>query len=113
MIKIISFTRAIIFGRRNHLPERAIVCAKTKETTMIGKLLGGIVGAKAAEGTAVGGAGGALLGAATGTFLRRASIPTLLAVTVGGYALKKWKDRHDAEEARRKSFETPPAGAAI
>jgi hypothetical protein len=79
---------------------------------MLGKLLGGIVGAKAAEGTQVGGAGGALLGAVAGTVLRRASIPTLLAVTVGGYALKKWKDRRDKAAAKRKSFETPPASAA-
>jgi hypothetical protein len=77
---------------------------------MLGKILGAIVGKKAAEHTsAVGGAGGAILGAAGATLLKRASLPTLAAVTVGGYALKKWKDKRD----KRKSFETPPAGAAV
>jgi hypothetical protein len=74
---------------------------------MLGKILGAAIGKKA-----TGGAGGALLGATGATLLKRASVPTLLAVTVGGYALKKWKDRHDAEAAKRKSFETPPSGAA-
>jgi surface antigen len=80
---------------------------------MLGKILGGIAGAKAAKhSNKVGGATGALLGAAAGSIIRRASIPGLIAMTVGGYALKKWKDRRDAETAKRKSFETPPAGAA-
>ena len=70
---------------------------------MLDKILGAMIGKKAAGGTS-----GALLGAAGATMLKRASVPTLLAVTVGGYALKKWKDKRD----KRKSFETPPAGAA-
>jgi hypothetical protein len=44
--------------------------------------------------------------------IRRASLPGLIAFTVGGYALKKWKDKRDKAQARRKAFETPPAGAA-
>jgi hypothetical protein len=80
---------------------------------MLGKILGAIVGKKAAARTgAIGGTGGALLGAAGATMLKRASLPTLVAVTVGGFALKKWKARRDKAEAKRKSFETPPAGAA-
>jgi hypothetical protein len=80
---------------------------------MLGKILGGIVGARAAEQTGkMGGASGAVLGAVAGSVIRRASIPGLIALTVGGYALKKWKDRRDREAAKRKSFETPPAGAA-
>jgi hypothetical protein len=39
-------------------------------------------------------------------------LPTLVAVTVGGFALKKWKDKRNKAAAKRKSFETPPAGAA-
>jgi hypothetical protein len=81
---------------------------------MLGKILGGLAGAQAAKHTdKVGGATGALLGAAAGSVIRRASIPGLIAFTVGGYALKKWKDKRDAAQAKRKSFETPPAGAAV
>ncbi len=81
---------------------------------MLGKILGAILGKKAAAHTsAIGGTGGALLGAAGATMLKRASVPTLVAVTVGGFAFKKWKERRDKAEAKRKSFETPPAGAAI
>ena len=80
---------------------------------MLGKILGAFAGKKAAEHTsAIGGTSGAILGAAGATLLKRASLPTLVAVTAGGYALKKWKDRRDKAEAKRKSFETPPAGAA-
>jgi hypothetical protein len=76
---------------------------------MIGKILGGIVGAQAAGHTSkVGGAGGALLGAAAATVLRRASIPAMLAMAVGGYAFKKWNDKRQADDTRRKDGETPP-----
>ena len=74
---------------------------------MLGKILGAMIGKKAAGGTS-----GALLGAAGATVLKRASVPTLLAVTAGGYAFKKWKDKRDAAKAKRKSFETPPGGVA-
>ena len=81
---------------------------------MLGKILGGIVGARAAEQTGkMGGAKGAILGAVAGSAIRRASIPGLIALTVGGYALKKWKNRRDAEAAKRESFETPPSAAAV
>ena len=81
---------------------------------MLGKILGGILGARAAEQSGrMGGASGAVLGAVAGSVVRRASIPGLIAFTVGGYALKKYKDRRDRAEAKRKSFETPPAGAAV
>jgi len=80
---------------------------------MLGKILGGILGARAAEQSGrMGGASGAVLGAVAGSVIRRASIPGLIALTVGGYALKKWKNRRDAEAAKRKSFETPPSAAA-
>lgn len=81
---------------------------------MLGKIFGAFAGKAAAEQTgALGGTSGALLGAAGATLLKRMSVPGLIAVTVGGYALKKWKDKRDAAEAKRKSFETPPAGAAV
>jgi hypothetical protein len=80
---------------------------------MLGKILGGIVGARAAERTGkMGGAKGAILGAVAGSAIRRATIPGLVALTVGGYALKTWKDRRDAEASKRKSFETPPGAVA-
>lgn len=76
---------------------------------MIGKILGGIAGAKAAEHSRnVGGAGGALMGVLSASVLRRMSLPALLAVGAGGYAFKKYKDRRDAGKTKRKSFETPP-----
>ena len=80
---------------------------------MLGKIFGALAGKTAAEHTgALGGKRGALLGLAGATLLRRTSLPGLIAVTVGGYALKKWKARRDAEVAKRKSFETPPSSAA-
>ena len=66
---------------------------------MIGKILAGIAGARAGRNTEVGGAGGALLGIAGASLFRRLSLPALLAVTAGGYALKKWSDQREAEPA--------------
>jgi hypothetical protein len=81
---------------------------------MLGKILGGIAGARAAEHSGkMSGAKGAVLGAVAASLIRRASIPGLIAFTVGGYALKKWKAKRDRAEVKRKSFETPPAGAAV
>ena len=81
---------------------------------MLGRIFGAMAGKATAEHTgALGGKSGALLGFAGATLLKRMSLPGLVAVTVGGYALKKYKARRDAAEAKRKSFETPPAGAAV
>ena len=80
---------------------------------MLGKIFGALAGKRMAEHTSgLGGTGGALLGAAGATMLKRMSLPGLIAVTVGGYALKKWKNKRDAETAKRKSFETPPRPSA-
>jgi len=80
---------------------------------MIGKILGAIAGAQVAEQTgSMSGPVGAVLGAGSVALVKRLSIPMLLAVTVGGYAFKKWQDSRSAEEAKRKSFETPPNAAA-
>ena len=76
---------------------------------MIGKLIGAVVGAQAAQHTAkVGGAGGALLGVASASLLRRMSLPAMLALGAGGYAYKKWSEKRDAEQSKRKNFQTPP-----
>lgn len=79
---------------------------------MIGKILGAIAGSQVAEHTSsVSGPVGAVLGAGSVALVKRLSIPALLAVTVGGYALKKWTDKRNTEDAKRKSFETPPNAA--
>jgi hypothetical protein len=79
---------------------------------MIGKVLGAVAGLQIAGHTSsVSGPMGAVLGASSVALIRRLSIPTLLALTVGGYAFKKWQDKRDADAAKRKSFETPPNAA--
>lgn len=76
---------------------------------MLGKIFGALAGKQVADQSAsVSGPTGAILGAVTGSVLRRASIPALVAITAGGYVLKKYKDRRDREAEKRKSFETPP-----
>ena len=62
---------------------------------MIGKILAGVAGAKAAKDSGGSGAGGALLGVAGMTLLRRLSVPALIALTAGGYALKRWSDKRE------------------
>ena len=61
---------------------------------LIGKILGAVLGAQAAEHTSkVGGAGGAVLGVAAASVLRRMSIPAMLALGAGihwGCALVRW-----------------------
>lgn len=81
---------------------------------MLGKVVGALVGAKVAEQTeAVGGIGGAVLGVAATSMVRRMRLPALIALAAGGYAVKKLSDKARADRAKRKSFETPPAGAAV
>jgi len=76
---------------------------------MFGKIFGAIAGKRVADQTAsVGGPTGAVVGAVTGSALRRASIPALIAITAGGYAFKRYKDKRDREASKRASFETPP-----
>ena len=79
---------------------------------MFGKILGAVAGKQIADHSAgVSGPTGMIAGALAGSVLRRASIPALIAITAGGYAYKKWSDKREAERAKRKSFETPPAAA--
>lgn len=67
---------------------------------MIGKIIGGIVGAKAADHMrGISGPGGALLGVGAAAVARRLSLPAMLAIAAGGYAYKRHKDK----EAQRKS----------
>ena len=75
---------------------------------MIGKIIGAIVGAKAAksEPGGLGGTGGAILGAAVPMVLRRFGLPGLVAVAIGGYALKRYNDK-PAKRSRRRSRAKP------
>lgn len=69
---------------------------------MLGKILGGIVGAKAAKRRrGVSEPGGALMGVASVALARRLGIPGLLAAAAGGYAFKKYSDRRSAATPAR------------
>ena len=77
---------------------------------MIGKIIGAIVGAKAAksEPGGLGGTGGALIGAAVPMILRRFGPLGLVAAAAGGYAFKRYKDKQD-KRARRRPKARPSA----
>lgn len=65
---------------------------------MLGKIIGAIVGSNIAEKTrGVNGTTGALLGAAVPAVMARLSIPSMLAMGVGGYFLKKHLDKKAAQ----------------
>lgn len=61
---------------------------------MLGKIVGGIIGAKAAKRTrGVDEPGGALMGVAAVALARRFGLPGILAAAVGGYAIKRYSER--------------------
>ena len=60
---------------------------------MIGKLFGAWLGNKAAGRHE--GAKGAILGYGAAALARR-SVPTLAALTIGGWAFRKWRDKRRA-----------------
>ena len=65
---------------------------------MFGKIIGGIVGAKAADHVrGVNEPGGALLGIGAAALARRLGPVGLIAALAGGYAFKRYKDK----QARR------------
>jgi hypothetical protein len=72
---------------------------------MIGKIIGAIVGAKAAksEPGGLGGTGGALLGAAVPMILRRFGPLGLVAAAVGGYAFKRYSDKREKRRPARRA----------
>ncbi len=69
---------------------------------MIGKIIGAIIGAKAAksEPGGLGGTGGALIGAAVPMILRRFGPLGLVAAAAGGYAFKRYRDKQDKRKRR-------------
>ena len=71
---------------------------------MIGKIIGGIVGARMAKREPGGlrGPGGALLGIGAAALARRLSVPAMLAIAAGGYAFKRYQDRQVKRPRRPK-----------
>ncbi|WP_313434749.1 hypothetical protein [Novosphingobium sp.] len=68
---------------------------------MIGKVIGAIAGKRLSQDVSgVGGTRGALLGVGAATVLRRLGPLGMVAVAVGGYALKKRHDQHGATRSR-------------
>ena len=64
---------------------------------MLGKMIGALVGGKAAEhAKGIGGPTGAALGFIAPMVLRRLSFPAMIALGVGGYAAKKFFDKEEA-----------------
>ena len=71
---------------------------------MFGKIIGGFAGSQIAKSTSgIGGATGTLLGVGAATVAKRLSIPALVAVTAGGYLVKKYMDRKDQTPASDKA----------
>jgi len=62
---------------------------------MIGKILGAVIGSKAAKSQpgGLGGTGGALLGVGATALARRFGPLGLIAAVAGGYALKRYNNR--------------------
>ena len=77
---------------------------------MIGKLIGAMVGAKAAEhARGINGPAGAILGAGAVALARRMSPLSLIAVAAGGYAMKKYNEKRDAQERSKAAAQATAA----
>jgi hypothetical protein len=74
-----------------------------EERGMIGKLIGAAVGAKAAQhARGVNGPAGALLGMGAVAVARRMGPLGWVAAAAGGYALKRYNDKREAQQATRR-----------
>ena len=71
---------------------------------MLGKLAGAWLGSKVVGGNR--GARGALLGYGAAAVARR-SVPALAAITLGGWAFRKWRDRRGSRAGSYPSEATP------
>jgi hypothetical protein len=61
---------------------------------MLGKIIGGLVGAKLSKGASgVNEPGGMVMGAVAVAVARRFGIPGMIAAAAGGYALKRYQER--------------------
>ena len=68
---------------------------------MIGKIIGALVGARAADHVrGVNEPGGALLGIGAAALARRLSLPAMLAIAAGGYVYKRYADKHQTPQKR-------------
>lgn len=71
---------------------------------MLGKLIGAIVGERAARHVSgVSGTGGAVLGAVAPTVIRRLGPAGLIAALAGGYLLKRYADKQQAGTPARET----------
>ncbi len=78
---------------------------------MFGKIIGGLVGGKLAQQSkSMGGTTGAMIGAAIPMVLSRMSLPAMIAMGVGGYAVKKYLDK-DAEKKAAGATDTGPVAS--
>lgn len=70
---------------------------------MLGKIIGAVAGAKAADHVrGISEPGGALLGVGAAALARRLSLPAMLAIAAGGYAFKRYKDKQDKRAGKPK-----------
>jgi hypothetical protein len=69
---------------------------------MLGKIIGGVLGAKAAKRSrgGVDESGGALIGVASVALARRFGIPGMVAAAVGGYAIKRYNEKKRIKSTR-------------
>ena len=68
---------------------------------MLGKIIGGVLGAKVAKRRGgVDESGGALLGVASVAIARRFGIPGMVAAAVGGYAIKRYNEKKKTKYTR-------------
>ena len=70
---------------------------------MLGKIIGAVAGAKAADHVrGISEPGGALLGVGAAALARRLCLPAMLAIAAGGYAFKRYKDKQDKRAGKPK-----------
>jgi len=75
---------------------------------MLGKLAGAFLGQKIAGRH--GGAKGAIIGYGAAALARR-SVPALAAITIGGWAFRKWRDRRERRHPDYPSEASPSPSA--
>ena len=83
---------------------------------MIGKIIGAFVGDKVAKQTSsMGGATGAAIGVVASTVLKRMSLPAMIVLGAGGYAVKKLIDKSETGSTtttKDKTVEPPKTSTA-